>query len=264
MTYYPTIRQTFGLFGFLILMTLLFSFSLKLIDNLLFDINDSLMNFLSYSLPTIITSHRYLKKRRKLNADNYTIKISNTSWLIYVQIIILTIMMIIIIDPITVLIPVPDWFDELMSKMVSKDIYSFMTIVLFAPFFEELIFRGIILDGFLKVYSPRKSIICSSLLFALIHLNPWQAIDAFLIGLFIGWVYYKTQSIIPCILIHFTNNVIAFLIFMFSASDASSISDLIANKVIFISLIASLSVLFYFGIRFLNRQLNKSYTQHTI
>ena len=118
MTYYPTIRQTFGLFGFLILMTLLFSFSLKLIDNLLFDINDSLMNFLSYSLPTIITSHRYLKKRRKLNADNYTIKISNTSWLIYVQIIILTIMMIIIIDPITVLIPVPDWFDELMSKMV--------------------------------------------------------------------------------------------------------------------------------------------------
>jgi membrane protease YdiL (CAAX protease family) len=118
--------------------------------------------------------------------------------------------MVVIIDPITVLIPVPDWFNDLMIKMVSKDIYSFVTIVMIAPIFEELIFRGIILDGFLKVYSPKKSIIWSSVLFALIHLNPWQAIGAFLIGLFIGWVYYRTQSIIPCILIHFTNNLIAF------------------------------------------------------
>lgn len=261
MNYYPTIKQTFRLFGFLILMTLLFSIPLKLIDELLFDINDSLVNLLSYSIPIIITTYRYLKKRRKLNSDNYTIKTSSISWLIYLQIIFLSIIMIVIVDPITVLIPVPNWFNDLMIKMVSKDSYSFATIVVIAPIFEELIFRGIILDGFLKVYSPKKSIIWSSVLFALIHLNPWQAIGAFLIGLFVGWVYYRTQSIIPCILMHFTNNLIAFLIFVLSTNNALTISDLIDNKIVFISLIVSLSVLFYYGIRVFNRQLNKIYTQ---
>jgi len=32
-----------------------------------------------------------------------------------------------------------------------------------------------------------------------------------LLGLFMGWVYYKTRSLLPCILMHASNNLIGFI-----------------------------------------------------
>lgn len=44
------------------------------------------------------------------------------------------------------------------------------------------------------------------MLFGLLHLNPWQFIAAFNLGLLAGWVFYRTKSIIPAIAVHFVNN----------------------------------------------------------
>src|SRR5690606_13000998 len=52
--------------------------------------------------------------------------------------------------------------------------------------------------------------VLSSILFGLIHLNPWQFISAMNIGLFSGWVYYKTRTLTLSILIHFVNNLFAY------------------------------------------------------
>ena len=46
----------------------------------------------------------------------------------------------------------------------------------------------------------------SAFYFAFIHLNLYQAIGAFLMGLFMGWIYYRTGSLWLTILIHFVNN----------------------------------------------------------
>src|SRR5690606_30966839 len=83
-------------------------------------------------------------------------------------------------------------------------------IVIAAPILEEVIMRGIILDGLLKRYSPVRSILFSSFLFGLLHLNPWQMVSAMVIGIFAGWVYYRTRSLALPILIHATNNLSAF------------------------------------------------------
>ena len=37
-------------------------------------------------------------------------------------------------------------------------------------------------------------------------MNPWQAIPAFVIGIFLGWIYWRTHSLWACIFIHFVNN----------------------------------------------------------
>jgi membrane protease YdiL (CAAX protease family) len=92
-----------------------------------------------------------------------------------------------------------------------KGIFSAITIIIAAPILEELVFRGIILDGLLKKYSPIKSILVSSILFGVVHFNPWQFIAAFIIGCFSGWVYYKTRKLTPSIIIHFANNLVAFI-----------------------------------------------------
>jgi membrane protease YdiL (CAAX protease family) len=80
-------------------------------------------------------------------------------------------------------------------------------------------FRGIILTVFLIKYSEHKSIIFSSVGFALIHLfgmafgsDPvWalgMAIWAFTIGLFYGYVFVRTRSLLPPMIIHYLGNAI--------------------------------------------------------
>jgi membrane protease YdiL (CAAX protease family) len=87
-----------------------------------------------------------------------------------------------------------------------------LAIVVTAPIAEEIIFRGILLKGFLKHYSVRKSIILSSLLFGMIHMNPWQFVGAFAGGLILGWWYVKTNSILTPIFGHALNNGLSFIL----------------------------------------------------
>src|SRR3546814_4375464 len=58
---------------------------------------------------------------------------------------------------------------------------------------------------------PVKSISLSSILFGIVHLNPWQFFSALIIGLFSGWVYYRTRKLSLSILIHLVNNLFAFV-----------------------------------------------------
>lgn len=80
-----------------------------------------------------------------------------------------------------------------------------------APIFEEILMRGIVLKAFLRRYNPTMAIFFSALFFGLFHMNGPQFVNAFLIGLFLGFVYYSTRSLILCIAIHATNNSFAFL-----------------------------------------------------
>ncbi|MFO7684069.1 MAG: type II CAAX endopeptidase family protein [Chloroflexota bacterium] len=84
--------------------------------------------------------------------------------------------------------------------------------------FEEVVFRGIVLTVFLGKYSERKSIIFSALGFGLIHLLNlangselvWvlgQVVWAFTLGLFYGYVFVRTRSLLPPMIVHYLGNV---------------------------------------------------------
>jgi len=83
--------------------------------------------------------------------------------------------------------------------------------------FEEAGFRGIVLTVFLGKYSERKAIIFSALGFGLIHLlnlasgrEPvWvmgQVVWAFILGLFYGYVFVRTRSLLPSMIVHYLGN----------------------------------------------------------
>ena len=98
-------------------------------------------------------------------------------------------------------------FMELMKQMTGGPIWaSFLVVAIFAPIFEEWLCRGMVLRGLLTKMKPVWAIVISALFFAVIHANPWQALNAFLIGLLMGYVYYKTGSLILTMIIHFVNN----------------------------------------------------------
>ena len=83
---------------------------------------------------------------------------------------------------------------------------SFLLTAIFAPIFEEWLCRGMVLRGLLTKMKPVWAIVISALFFALIHMNPWQALNAFIIGVIMGYVYYKTGCLWLTMLMHFVNN----------------------------------------------------------
>jgi len=79
---------------------------------------------------------------------------------------------------------------------------SLLLLMIIAPVTEELLFRGLILRGFLGRYSIRTSVLVSAVLFGLFHLNPWQLFGAVALGILVAWWSVETHSLLPCLLGH--------------------------------------------------------------
>jgi len=112
------------------------------------------------------------------------------------------------------ILPPPTWFMELFSRLFDSDLGvwgGILRIVIIAPIVEELIFRGVIMSGFSRIYHPVFAIFFSALLFALFHLNPWQFSAAFALGLILGWIRIRTGSVLACIAGHAIHNGLVFL-----------------------------------------------------
>ncbi len=82
-------------------------------------------------------------------------------------------------------------------------------VVLVPGLCEELLFRGLVFTGLYVHHGPRAAILGSALLFALVHLRPWQLPALFLFGLFLVALVYWTHSIYPAILGHMVNNLVS-------------------------------------------------------
>jgi len=83
---------------------------------------------------------------------------------------------------------------------------------------EEVAFRGVLLTMLLRRYSPRMAIVYSALVFGVLHLatlamgRPMiqvlaQVIWAFAYGLFYGYIFLKSGSLLPPMIIHWLSNV---------------------------------------------------------
>ena len=114
----------------------------------------------------------------------------------------------IVTEPLVSWIPMPDFIQEAFNAAfdASKPVDLIVSTAILAPICEELLCRGNMMRGILVQKGVVKAILWSAFIFALIHFNPWQAIPAFILGCFFGWIYYKTHSIWACIFMHFVNN----------------------------------------------------------
>ncbi len=77
-----------------------------------------------------------------------------------------------------------------------------------APITEELLFRGFVLKNLSRV-SQRFGIIVSAVLFGLWHENIGQFVLAFFVGIFMGYLTVKHDSLVPAILCHMAVNTAA-------------------------------------------------------
>lgn len=93
--------------------------------------------------------------------------------------------------------------------------FAIIYTVLIAPVCEETIFRGLVLTIFDGKLPKWLGILLSALVFALIHLpSPIAFIYTLTLGVVLGFVRYRTKSLVPCVLAHIIFNATNYLLFL--------------------------------------------------
>ena len=96
-----------------------------------------------------------------------------------------------------------------------KEPWGYVAVGILAPLAEEVVFRGAILRTLLGIMSKKNhwvAIMISAAIFGVVHANLAQFINALLMGLLLGWMYYRTKSLVPGILLHWVNNTMAYVL----------------------------------------------------
>ena len=161
------------------------------------------------ALPVIVYLRiNSLSVRRRLRINRIS---KNTLF----SIIIISVGFIIIIDALDrivyALFGSPDFLSELVEQLkitsVLNGILIILTTIIVAPLVEEILFRGFLQKVLEESWEDiTKAILVTSLFFALVHLNPHWIVQIYLLGMLLGYLSWRTNSIIPGIILHGLNN----------------------------------------------------------
>lgn len=159
----------------------------------------------------------------------------------------------------------------------ASDLFSllinFIVIVLFAPFFEELLFRGLIFRNIQKI-GTFFAIITTGIAFGLWHNNYTQTVMAMFTGIFLCYIFHKTQSIIISMLCHFINNLLSFAL----SSSSKILNSILQSKdvefvihamftkhtlasIVYIIAILSVILIYIFGVILFIREIIKNHNK---
>ena len=127
-----------------------------------------------------------------------------------------------------------------------------ITISIVPAICEEVMFRGYIQRSFGFKLKPHNAAILTAVFFALYHFNPYGLIPLAIIGFYLGFAAYTSQSLVIPIIIHFLNNFFAVMLYFMIGDDElfkSNVSDaeaLNANIIYFLILFFMFTALMFF------------------
>lgn len=102
------------------------------------------------------------------------------------------------------------WMPDADAVHVFKDQdagWWFVMIVVAAPIIEELIFRGVVLNGLRRSFTPAISVVLTAVLFASVH-NPVSVFPVGMLGLAAGFGVLSTGSLVTGVVAHVVYNAL--------------------------------------------------------
>ena len=135
----------------------------------------------------------------------------------------------VVIEPILSMFPT-EAYDNVMQT-IGFGGWAILSTVVAAPVLEEVLFRGLIFESFGERFGRGAGLLISALLFGLIHGVPVQMVNAFVVGLILGYIYLRTRSLVSVIIIHAVNNAIAYATMaFFGDSGQMTLRELISQS----------------------------------
>jgi len=130
-----------------------------------------------------------------------------------------TVLVSIVAQLINLIYPFPQEYMEQLGglfKMDTRPWVLFLVVALTPGICEEVLFRGF-LFRFFERYGGAKAIIISAALFAVFHLDPFRLLPVFLLGMLLGYLTYRSKSLISSMLSHTINNALAIFLVTYSS-----------------------------------------------
>ncbi|MCL2814776.1 MAG: CPBP family intramembrane metalloprotease [Oscillospiraceae bacterium] len=110
------------------------------------------------------------------------------------------------------LLPLQDYSSPIDDIVGVNFVFDFCTFALAAPVLEEIIFRGVVQKRLVKMMNWHAAVILQAFIFGVIHFNLIQGAYAFVLGIFIGYIYYFYDSIWFACAIHISFNATSILL----------------------------------------------------
>jgi len=112
------------------------------------------------------------------------------------------------------LLPFPEELAAVLKQLlIASSFFDWLIIllgaVLLAGLFEEMLFRGFVQTSLEQYGDVTRAILWTALLFAAFHVNPWWLAQIVLLGVILGVMAWKSDSIIPGAIVHAINNAIS-------------------------------------------------------
>jgi membrane protease YdiL (CAAX protease family) len=89
---------------------------------------------------------------------------------------------------------------------------TLVALTVFPVLAEELVFRGVLTRALAGRYRADTAIVIGAVAFGVYHLNPPQMLSTFVLALALGFLTVRAASIVPAMIVHFLNNLIAVLL----------------------------------------------------
>ncbi|KAJ3692206.1 hypothetical protein LUZ60_012556 [Juncus effusus] len=182
----------------------------------------SLITDLAEGIIGILILHRSLSKFKPLPPDWFNFKFSlKSNWHLHVLIACLLFPFVNFLSQInlTFVPPVPALPTVPISSVeqsifardpIAMGIYA-IVVVICAPIWEEILFRGFLLPSLTKYMSVNKAVLVSSICFAFAHFNLQRILPLVFLGVVMGGVYVKSRNLVASMVLHGLWNGFVFL-----------------------------------------------------
>ncbi|MBI2470918.1 MAG: CPBP family intramembrane metalloprotease [Planctomycetes bacterium] len=104
----------------------------------------------------------------------------------------------------------PEMQDVVKWILEEKSLFILISLIFFgviiAPLIEEIIFRGFLQSALKNYFGRRYAIVISASLFAAVHMDAFAFFQILILGILLGYLYEKTQTLVASVVIHILHN----------------------------------------------------------
>lgn len=113
----------------------------------------------------------------------------------------------------------PDVQDVVKWVLEEKSLFIIICLVFFgiivAPILEEILFRGFLQSALKNTFGSRYALVISASLFAAVHMDLFAFLQIFILGILLGYLYEKTQTLAASIIVHILHNSLTLVFLLY-------------------------------------------------
>lgn len=113
----------------------------------------------------------------------------------------------------------PEMQDVVQWVLEEKSVFIMVSLIFFgivvAPIIEEIVFRGFLQPPLKNLLGGRYAILVSASLFAAVHMDIFAFFQIFILGMLLGYLFEKTQTLAASVFVHILHNSLTLVFLLY-------------------------------------------------